>query len=118
RGGMIFSISRAIAFASKIPTQIGRTESLLGSRRMMIGIWVMGSIINPLIFISISINAFPGTSTDTRESYKSRGSPRQEKAGGPPSREGLILPAVGRAGQSAGQPGQPARPRRADGPPM
>jgi hypothetical protein len=38
-----------------MPTQIGSTAELFGSRRMMIGIWVMGSIINPLIFISSSI---------------------------------------------------------------
>ena len=44
-----------MAFASKIPTQMGRTAELPGSRRMMIGMFVIGSIISPLIFISSSI---------------------------------------------------------------
>src|SRR5881409_1012270 len=49
-----------MALASKIPTQIGRTAELAGSRRIIIGMLVIGSIINPLIFISSSMHpSFP-----------------------------------------------------------
>src|SRR3972149_1003707 len=44
-----------MALASKMPTQMGRTAELEGSRRMMIGMLVIGSIINLLIFISSSM---------------------------------------------------------------
>ncbi len=44
-----------MALASKIPTQIGSTRCPSLSRRMTIGVFVMGSTINPLIDISICI---------------------------------------------------------------
>src|SRR4051812_16669305 len=53
RGVETFSICSAIAFASKTPTQIGRTRWPSLSRRMMMGMLVMGSTISPLIVISI-----------------------------------------------------------------
>src|SRR5262249_56337705 len=46
-----------MALASKIPTQIGSTRCPSLSRRMTIGVLVMGSTINPLIDISICIAA-------------------------------------------------------------
>jgi hypothetical protein len=55
RGVCTFSICSAIALASKTPTQMGRMRSPASSRRMMIGMLVMGSIIRPLTVISISI---------------------------------------------------------------
>ncbi len=48
RGGETFSISSAMALASKTPTQIGSTESLSTSLRTMIGMLVVGSSISPL----------------------------------------------------------------------
>src|SRR5689334_3236679 len=57
RGVVTFSICSAIALASKIPTQIGSTRCPSLSRRMTIGVFVMGSTINPLIDISICIAA-------------------------------------------------------------
>ena len=51
----MFSIWRAIALASKIPTQIGSTRWPSASRRMMMGMFVIGSTIRPLIVISICI---------------------------------------------------------------
>src|SRR6185295_1294849 len=54
-GGAIFSISRAIAFASYAPTQIGSIVSLSTSFKIMIGVPLLGSIISALIFTSISI---------------------------------------------------------------
>ncbi len=53
RGVVTFSICSAMALASKTPTQIGRTRCPSLSRRMMIGMLVMGSTISPLIVISI-----------------------------------------------------------------
>src|SRR6185503_1011515 len=53
RGVVTFSIWSAIALASKTPTQIGRTRCPSLSRRMMMGILVIGSTIRPLIVISI-----------------------------------------------------------------
>src|SRR5438128_12217143 len=53
RGVEMFSICSAIAFASKMPTQIGSTFCPSLSRRMTIGMFVMGSTINPLMVISI-----------------------------------------------------------------
>src|SRR5262249_32485086 len=46
-----------MALASKIPTQIGSTRCPSLSRRMTIGVFVMGATINPLIDISICIAA-------------------------------------------------------------
>src|SRR6266404_7527476 len=59
RGGAIFSISRAIAFASYAPTQIGSIVSLLMSLRMIIGVPLLGSIISARILTSISIFSTP-----------------------------------------------------------
>src|SRR3954466_14729971 len=56
RGVETFSICSAIAFASKTPTQIGRTRWPSLSRRMMMGMLVIGSTISPLIVISICID--------------------------------------------------------------
>jgi hypothetical protein len=53
RGVWMFSICSAIAFASNTPTQIGNTFWPSVSLKMMIGMLVMGSTINPLMFISI-----------------------------------------------------------------
>ena len=53
RGVAMFSICKAIAFASKMPTQIGNTRCPSLSRRITIGMFVMGSTINPLMDISI-----------------------------------------------------------------
>src|SRR5205814_7308470 len=53
--GEIFSISSAMAFASKAPTQIGNIVSLFTSFRMIMGVPLLGSIINPLILTSISM---------------------------------------------------------------
>src|SRR5262245_9651342 len=53
RGVAMFSICSAIAFASKIPTQIGSTFCPSLSRRITIGVFVIGSTISPLIVISI-----------------------------------------------------------------
>src|ERR1051325_9476439 len=59
RGVAMFSICSAIALASKMPTQIGSTFWPSLSRRMTIGMLVMGSTINPLIVISICIALQP-----------------------------------------------------------
>src|SRR5580704_4264916 len=59
RGASIFSISSAIALASKIPTQIGITASDPMSFSTTIGMFVAGSIIRPRIRTSMSI-ASPG----------------------------------------------------------
>src|SRR3954470_3810264 len=56
RGVATFSICSAIAFASKTPTQIGSTRCPSLSRRMMMGMLVIGSTISPLIVISICMN--------------------------------------------------------------
>src|SRR5688572_2348941 len=56
RGVAMFSICRAMAFASKMPTQIGSTRSPPLSFRMTIGMLVIGSTISPLMLISISID--------------------------------------------------------------
>src|SRR6185503_7865022 len=48
-----FSICNAMALASKMPTQIGSTRCPSLSRRITIGVFVMGSTISPLIDISI-----------------------------------------------------------------
>ena len=53
RGVAMFSICSAMALASKIPTQIGSTFCPSLSRRMTIGMFVIGSTISPLIVISI-----------------------------------------------------------------
>ena len=55
RGVATFSIWSAIAFASKMPTQIGSTRCPSLSRRITIGMFVMGSTISPLMVISICI---------------------------------------------------------------
>ena len=54
RGVCTFSIWSAIAFASKTPTQIGRTRCPSTSRSTMMGMLVIGSTISPLRAISIS----------------------------------------------------------------
>src|SRR5687767_10486637 len=56
-GVAMFSIWSAMAFASKMPTQIGSTRSPPLSLRITIGMLVMGSTIRPLMVISISIAA-------------------------------------------------------------
>src|SRR4029079_621037 len=53
RGVVTFSIWSAMALASNTPTQMGRTRWPSLSRRMMMGMLVIGSTINPLIVISI-----------------------------------------------------------------
>ena len=53
RGVWMFSICSAMALASNTPTQIGSTFCPSLSRRMMMGMLVMGSTIRPLMFISI-----------------------------------------------------------------
>src|ERR1700760_2751409 len=61
RGVADFSISRAIALASYMPTQIGRTVSLFTSFRMTMGILLAGSMTRPRIFISTSmVHPFAG----------------------------------------------------------
>ena len=55
RGVEMFSICKAMAFASNIPTQIGSTFCPSLSRRMTIGMFVTGSTISPLMLISICI---------------------------------------------------------------
>ncbi|CCQ91898.1 hypothetical protein NITGR_90037 [Nitrospina gracilis 3/211] len=57
RGVEIFSISRAMAFASKNPTQIGRARLPSRSLRMMMGIFVKGSSVSPSTFISTIENS-------------------------------------------------------------
>src|SRR5438876_12460597 len=59
RGVAMFSIWSAMAFASKMPTQIGSTRCPSLSRRMTIGMFVMGSTINPLMVISICMGYQP-----------------------------------------------------------
>src|SRR5262249_37937595 len=51
RGVVTFSISIAMALASKMPTQIGRKTPSAASRRMTTGMWETGSIKSPLISI-------------------------------------------------------------------
>ena len=53
RGVWTFSIWSAMALASNTPTQIGRSRCPSSSRSTMIGMLVMGSIISPLMLISI-----------------------------------------------------------------
>ena len=55
RGAVIFSISMAIALASKMPTQIGITVSDATSFRTTIGMFVAGSIMSPRIRTSTSM---------------------------------------------------------------
>src|SRR3954469_7593327 len=59
RGVAMFSICSAMALASKIPTQIGRTFCPSLSRRITIGVFVTGSTIRPLMVISICIYLDP-----------------------------------------------------------
>src|SRR6185503_8104551 len=59
RGVAMFSICSAMAFASKMPTQIGSTRWPSLSRRITIGMLVIGSTISPLIDISICIELQP-----------------------------------------------------------
>src|SRR6266436_6144874 len=59
RGGAIFWISKAMAFASYAPTQIGSIVSLLMSFRIIIGVPLLGSIISARILTSISIFSTP-----------------------------------------------------------
>src|SRR5215510_6523895 len=55
----MFSIWSAIAFASNVPTQIGSTFCPSLSRRMTMGMLVMGSTIKPLMVISICMTLQP-----------------------------------------------------------
>src|SRR5271156_589602 len=55
RGVEDFSISRAMALASYMPTQIGSTVSLLTSLRITMGMLLAGSMTRPRIFISTSM---------------------------------------------------------------
>src|SRR5262245_1289624 len=55
RGVETFSICSAMAFASKMPTQMDRTRSPSLSFRITMGMFVMGSTISPLMLISISM---------------------------------------------------------------
>src|SRR5271165_1636005 len=60
RGAESFSSSMAMALASKMPTQMGMTESEAGSFRTTIGMLVAGSIISPRIRTSMSMESpFP-----------------------------------------------------------
>ncbi len=59
RGVAMFSICSAMALASKMPTQIGSTFCPSLSRRMTIGVLVMGSTISPLMVISICMASTP-----------------------------------------------------------
>src|SRR6266851_1853444 len=52
RGGEIFSSSRAMASASKSPTQMGSERFSSSSRRMITGMLESGSSASPLTFIS------------------------------------------------------------------
>src|SRR6476620_3968623 len=54
----MFSICRAIAFASNTPTQIGSTFCPSRSRRMTMGMLVTGSTIRPLMVISTNVRSF------------------------------------------------------------
>jgi hypothetical protein len=65
RGMLTFSICSAIAFASKMPTQIGNTRFPSSSRRMMIGMLVTGSTINPLIVMAICMGPVRGCASVT-----------------------------------------------------
>src|SRR6185437_1962127 len=56
RGAAIFSISIAMALASKIPTQIGITVSDAISLSTMMGMLLAGSIIRPRILTSTSMS--------------------------------------------------------------
>ena len=58
RGAETFSISIAMALASKMPTQIGITVSDATSLSTTMGILVAGSIISPRILTSISMLPF------------------------------------------------------------
>src|SRR3984885_9362440 len=55
RGVANLSIYNAMALASYMPTQIGRTVSLLTSFKITIGILLAGSMTRPGIFISTSM---------------------------------------------------------------
>lgn len=59
RGVAIFSNSRAMAFASKIPTQIGRARFSSESFRMIIGMLVIGSRAMPRTVIWTNIAVLP-----------------------------------------------------------
>src|SRR5579875_3238901 len=59
RGPEAFSISMAMARASKSPTQIGSRASPFASLRITMGMFVEGSTIRPRIFISICTASFP-----------------------------------------------------------
>ena len=66
RGVDTFSICDQMALASHNPTQIGRTFWPSLSRKMMIGMFVTGSTIRPLIVISICMapTFLPGRESD------------------------------------------------------
>src|ERR1700733_13272751 len=64
RGAASFSISIAIALASKVPTQIGMTVSDATSFRTTIGMFVAGSIMSPRIRTSTSMDSPPAVLLD------------------------------------------------------
>src|SRR5262245_54416108 len=83
----MFSICSAMAFASKMPTQIGNTRWPSLSRRITIGMLVMGSTINPLMVISICMALQPrrrtrACQTRRRQIARARGAaPHAVRAG-------------------------------------
>src|SRR5437867_10812253 len=103
RGVAMFSICSAMAFASKIPTQIGRTRWPSLSRRITIGMFVMGSTINPLMVISICmalqprrprrvVNLLPGRGQDLTPDAVGTGAPdaHGQRAADPVRRPGHV----------------------------
>src|SRR6266545_4516705 len=109
RGVAMFSICRAMAFASKMPTQIGRTRSPSLSLRMTMGMLVIGSTISPLIVISISmavardagsvpvIRRLPSVYDLTRKTMRAR--PRDEHRNRPANPRRPVVLCIGRSGR-------------------
>ena len=83
RGVVTFSICSAMALASKTPTQIGSTRCPSLSRRMMIGMLVIGSTISPLIVISICMASASDPSGSSRSPACNVGRPDGVKHGSP-----------------------------------
>src|SRR5438128_4644461 len=76
----MFSICRAMAFASKMPTQMGSTRCPSLSRRITIGMFVIGSTINPLMLISICIGLHLGSRRPVLEQARVGPSPYAVRA--------------------------------------
>src|SRR5271169_1625340 len=74
-----------MAFASKTPTQIGRIRWPSSSRRTMIGMFVIGSIMSPLMVIWICMPPPPVG----RSEYRDSGSRCQRIRTDRDSREGV-----------------------------